>query len=476
MRKNRYYLLNSIIFILVILNLSCGRNSGDDRIPLRFMFWGGFKELEIWEKVERDYEKMYPNVDLILEYSPVPMSDYDKKLRLGLINNTAPDVAIIDDDLYPSYAMYGHLENLEPYIQADSAELGIKDFMPTSLESFSYKGTQYALPWDGFSTLIIYNQDIFDKYQIPYPEDDWTWEDFRKTAWLLTFDFDGDGQVDQFGGDIGETFLDLENLLWAYGADILDENREYFTMNSPQTRTGLQFAIDLKNKFHCQPRWGEMSVLGSEIQILTGKIAMKLAPCYVLMNLFAASNEGLRWGIVQIPTGPYGKASRVSWDGIAIYGKSKYKQESWNLIKYILSSEMQQTIGRLKRAVPVKLSDANVSFADPTTPQKEEKYIEGFKYGRLTPVTDKIGKMRHLMDRYFDRIKLNSIVDDSIAAAVKRLQDYSLNKDLTNYEKLEKINVTYSYSPEKMLNELEQEMKEIFPIRRIDKTQRKINP
>jgi multiple sugar transport system substrate-binding protein len=474
MPKNRQYFLNALFLLLFIF--SCSRKPDDNRIPLRFMFWGGFIELQIWEKVEQIYEKMYPNVNVILEYSPVAMSDYDKKLRMELINGTAPDVAMVDDDLFPSYTMYGHLENLEPYIQADSAGLNFADFIPTSLETFTYQSIQYALPFDGFCTLIVYNQEIFDKYHLPYPDDNWTWEDFRKTAWLLTFDFDNDGRVDQFGCDVGETFFDMENILWSYGAEIMDENREYFTMNSPQAGDALQFVLDLKYKFHCQPRWGEMSILGSEIQILTGRIAMKLAPVYILMNLFAVSSEGLRWGIAHIPTGPSGKASRVSWDGLAIYAKSKHKPESWNLLKCILSPEIQRTIGRLKRAVPVRLSDAKNSFADSTTPQPEEKYIEGFEYGRMTPVTDKIGKTRHLYVRYIDRIKINSITDDSIAAQINRLQDYSLNKDLSKYEALEKIKTHYRHSPQQMLKELEEEMREIYPPRRIDKKPRKTNP
>lgn len=476
MLKFRTSWLSRVLLPLILIISACSRQPADHRIPLRFMFWGGFVELEIWEKLEIIFEEKYPDVNLILEYSPLALTDYDKKLRMGLINGTAPDVALVDDDLFPSYTLYGHLENLDPYIQADSAGLNFADFIPTSLETFTYRNSQYALPLDGFSTLIVYNQNLFDQFGLPYPSDDWTWEDFRKIAWLLTFDFDNDGRIDQFGCDVGETLYDMENLIWSFGGEIMDEKREYFTMNSPETAEALQFAVDLRYKFHCQPRWGEMTILGSEIQILTGRIAMKLAPVYTLMNLFAVSSEGLRWDIAHIPQGRAGRGSRVSWDGIAIYAKSKFKQESWNLVKCILSPEIQQTIGRLKRAVPVRFSDAFASFADSTTPQHEEKYIEGFSYGQMTPVTDKIGKTRHLYDRYIDRIKINTIPDDSVAAQVERLQDYSLKKDLSRYEQLEKIRVIYEYSPEQMLNELEQEMREIYPSRPMKSKRSKTTP
>lgn len=457
-----------ILLALVCFNLlTCqDRQNSSKNIKLRFMFWGGFQELEIWETAERDFEKLYPNVDLVLEYTPAPISDYDKKLRLGFINNSAPDISAIDDDLYPSYAMYGQLENLEPYLKADSATLKLDEFIPTSLASFTYHNVRYALPWDGFSTLIIYNKDIFDRHGLPYPHDDWTIDDFRKIAWQLTCDFDNDGIIDQFGCDVGFSFLELENFIWTFGGEVMDQNREYFVLNSARTIEALQFVQDLKYKFHCQPQWSENTVLGSSVQILTGKVAMRAAPCYAMLNLFAAAREGLGWDLVQMPTGPNGiKANRVSWDGIAIWSGSPYKKEAWNFIKLILSPKIQRLIGGLKRAVPVRFSDALASFVDSTTPQQEEKYLEGFKYGRVTPVTDKIGKMRHLLDRYFNRISLTQIADDSIAKALLQIQDFRPVKDFTRYEKLKQIKVNYKYGPAEMLRDLDEDMRPIFPAR-----------
>ena len=438
------------LILIGIIFLSCTTNSAQyKKKRIRFMFWGGFKELDIWETVENDFEKIYPDVDVVLEYTPASMSDYDKKVHLGLKGGTIPDIFVVDDDLYPTYAVGGNLENLEPYIRRDSAELKLEEFIPTALETFTYNGIRYGIPWDGFCTLIIYNKDIFDEAGLSYPDSNWTWDDFCRIAWILTRDFDGDGFIDQYGGDVGFTYLDLLSIIWAFGGNIMDKKRNHFMMNSPETIRGTRFVLDLKYKFNTQPKAEEMSALPTEILLLTGQLGMRLAPCYVMINLFSAYEEsGLRWDIAHMPTGPSGKkGSRVSWDGIAMYAHTEYKQECWNLIKYILSPKIQRCIGGFKRAVPVRYSDAYASFDDSTTEQHEERYIEGFKYGRISPIMDRVKKMKDHIDNYLDRLSIDEPKYEGDKKLLADLTDLTARKDSASYEQLKRFKFRYKVEP-----------------------------
>jgi ABC-type glycerol-3-phosphate transport system substrate-binding protein len=116
--------------------------------------------------------------------------------------------------------------------------------------------------------------------------------------------------------------------------------------------------------------------------------------------------EGMRWDIVHMPTGPAGKATRVSWDGLAIYSGSQHKEAAWRFIKTVLSNEGQRTVGSLHRALPVRRWAVLESYIDPETPQQEEKYLEAMEYGRATPITVKYNEMLIAMQAPMEKLSL----------------------------------------------------------------------
>jgi len=403
--RRRFLLLLSILLLCAAIagGPACSRRAEppERKTEIRFCFWGSFLELKLWEELKALYERRYPDTSVFLEYSP---GDYHRKLRLNFVSGTAADVIMVDDEYYPTYAQSGNLENLERYIERDSEELHLDDFLRTSLESFTYEGLRFALPWDGFSIVIMYNCDLFDRAGIPYPQDDWTWEDFRRIAIALTKDFDNDGRTDQFGCNIGFAWLDVEGLVWSYGGRILTADRSRFAMNSPEAIAALQYLHDLKFKYNVMPKAGELSGMSGEIQVLTGRVAMVQAPAYVMPVVRETGT--MRWDLVHMPTGPAGKATRVSWDALAVYTGSQHKEEAWRFIKTVLSDEGQRTAGKFQRGLPVRRSAVIESYINPDTPQKEEKYLEAIDYGRVTPITTHYNEMMLAMQVAMERLHL----------------------------------------------------------------------
>src|SRR2546422_2434773 len=69
--------------------------------------------------------------------------------------------------------------------------------------------------------MVVYNRDLLDRAAIPYPTDDWTWDDFLRTAQLLTRDRDGDGRIDQWGAAFDRRPSFWLPWIWAGGGDVL---------------------------------------------------------------------------------------------------------------------------------------------------------------------------------------------------------------------------------------------------------------
>lgn len=79
---------------------------------------------------------------------------------------------------------------------------------------------------------MYYNKDLFDDAQIPYPDKDWTLDDYFDAIQKLTKDTDGDGVVDQWG-----TTSTHYQAIWGYmfqanGGNLIKDGQ--VVVNSPE--------------------------------------------------------------------------------------------------------------------------------------------------------------------------------------------------------------------------------------------------
>lgn len=57
---------------------------------------------------------------------------------------------------------------------------------PVVLDALEYNGSIYAVPRDITSKVMFLNKKMFDDADVPYPNENWTWNDFREIAKKLT--------------------------------------------------------------------------------------------------------------------------------------------------------------------------------------------------------------------------------------------------------------------------------------------------
>lgn len=408
--------MSFFLVTVMLLSAGCPRAVPDaGKLPVRFSFWGNFKDFALWQDLITLFEEQHPTIRIKMEYIA---ARYEDKLPLQLMSGTAADVILMDDEIFPAYAVRGYLEDLRPYMERDAQELDLDRFLPTALESFNYRGFQGGMPWDGNVILIFYNKDMFDQAGIPYPEDGWTWNDFREISKRLTRDVDGDGRTDQFGNNLSFAFLPTLPLIWSFGADVLNADRTAFALDSPEGREALQFQYDMKYIDHSIAWTGELEGFMDEVMLLTGRVGMVMAGSYMMLTL-GTVKDGMRWGLAHLPRGPRGdRYTRMTWDGISINRDTSTakKEASWTFIKFLLSEESQAMIARSGRAMPVRREYVLKYYCRDDTPVREEVALEATEYGRLTPITPKYLELRQIITRGMDILNYNTgTVDDALA-------------------------------------------------------------
>ncbi len=97
------------------------------------------------------------------------------------------------------------------------------------------------------------------------------------------------------------------------------------------------------------------------------------------------------WEAAHVPRDPKTnkRTARASWGGLGIGAGSKVVEPTWQLVKYIFSTDGQKEWARLGRSMPCRLSVLNSEvFNDPKTTQDEKVWIEGLSYQKYQPITE----------------------------------------------------------------------------------------
>ncbi len=411
-----------VITFALLACFICVPKAFSQQKTIRFCYWANFVDNEFFRQLCERFEQQNPGIRVRREWY---VGDYGRKLQLVLVTNTAPEIILMDDEIFPTYAIRGYLEDLRPYImrRSDQIENDLADeleymenlqkrqdpnfervYLPTALASFNYRGFQGGLPWDGNSIIMFYNKDLFDQAGIPYPRDDWTYDEFREIARKLTKDLDGDGRPDQFGTNLGFSFLGFQPFLWSFGGEVLNSDNTRSAIHGPRGIEAAQFIYDMKYVDHSIAWTGEMEGFGTEVQILTGRLGIVPAGSYMIPTLNRV-RDAMKWDVAHMPIGPHGdRYTRVTWDGISLNAQAsqEMKEIGWKFIKLLLSDEIQADIGSNQRGVPVRRKIAEATYPNPETPAREEVAIEAFEYGKLTPLTPRYLELRDAMQKVFD--------------------------------------------------------------------------
>lgn len=167
----------SISLLFGLVSVAMASSGKGEVVVSEALTWDDAEGAQWSKKVFEKFMALNPNIKIELQCMP---QGYNDRLITSLAAGTPPDLFMVWD--YPRYAKLGRLEPLDNY-DIDFSRID------TMLNTWnSYNGTIYGVAKDWTPELIWYNKKVFDKYGVPYPQnnDSWTWEKFRETAKKLT--------------------------------------------------------------------------------------------------------------------------------------------------------------------------------------------------------------------------------------------------------------------------------------------------
>lgn len=159
--------LSLIYIITVVLNKNkLIKNEKYDEV-VKVEIWsiqGG--SIEALDKVTSGYKDIYPNVEFIIK--GYENQAYKRIIKDTLVTNEGPDI----------FFSWGY-DFLNEFVQADrildiTQEIKGREYekkmKKNALEAFTINNKIYGIPTQGFDTVIYINKNIFEKYNVNYPE------------------------------------------------------------------------------------------------------------------------------------------------------------------------------------------------------------------------------------------------------------------------------------------------------------------
>lgn len=354
-------------FLLISLFLTgCAHKKA--KTIVNFSSWGSKTEIEILKPLISDFEKENPDIKVDFQHIP---DNYFQKLQLLFASNLPPDVIFINNINGVIYEHNDLLEDLSPYLNNDKT-LSKSDFFSKATDSFTYKNKLYAIPRDISNLVIYYNKDIFDKYGIAYPKDNWNFDEYLKTAQKLTKDNNNDDKIDIFGAGFSKNSLFWLPFLWSNGGGILTPELDKIIINSKDSIDSIQFYADLRNKYHVEPKPYESGSLKNTQMFIQGKIAMHLSGRWEVPRL--RSDATFKWDIAKFPEGKNGSIVDADTSGWAMSKSCQHKQAAWRLISYLSSKKSITQFTKSGLIVPSRKDVASSdSFLSDNLPPKNSK-------------------------------------------------------------------------------------------------------
>jgi multiple sugar transport system substrate-binding protein len=167
---------------------ACGSDDGgdaaDEKVTIRFDWWGNPDRAEVTEKAVDLFEQKNPNITVETSYAE--FNAYFQKLATQIAGGGAPDVFQMD---YRYVREYADRNQLAPLNEGD-AKVDTSKVTEQLLSGGTVNGKLYGIPPTQNTQVFNYDPAEWAKAGAAEPKDGWTWTDL-KTAAQKVYDASG---------------------------------------------------------------------------------------------------------------------------------------------------------------------------------------------------------------------------------------------------------------------------------------------
>jgi len=306
------------------------------KIELRYMDRGDALG-EFMRDFSRIYEERNPNI--VVKNESAGWSDLVTKVPTYVAAGTMADIAFQHNTfMMPELSKKGAWLDLSPVADKDGHDFSI--YWPWAIDSLKQgpKDELVGMPMGVHNgeNEIMWNVEMLQEFGVGEPSEDMTLEDFQNLLVQIQAKMPKPGYAAAFSNG----FYGMEAHSRSFGGYIISQDRTKCGLNLPETIKAHQWMIDLIHKDKVVPF--RDAILASTKQMFYTATVAVYSNCGANAWVgFAEATEGkFTLGHCMWPHGGGGKVGTTpSCDANVIYGKTKYPDEAWGLVKLLSSAE-----------------------------------------------------------------------------------------------------------------------------------------
>lgn len=359
--------------------------SGAKKLVFSSYTWSGYDQAI--NKVIDAWIATQPPGSVEVERQFADGASYWDKLQTQIAAGTPPDIGIADYGRLISYAKNGTLLDLTDLLA--TSDLPMDKYMPSALDQYRWAagdfdsgnpdGAYYGIPSDAQAQVFVYNKKMFDAAGVPYPTDDWTWDDMLDAAKKLTIP-----EKEQYGFYIDPMLIWKGIWTKAAGGSVISPDYKKSMLTAPETSEAITWLWDAiwKHKVAIPP-----PPPNSNQPFLDRKVAMTIDGVWWLPDFNKGLEEG-EYDVALLPKHPRtGKrTTSVESDGWWIFKGSKEPQLAFDLLEYMASAEGQKVFTEMGYIIPSSLPEIAEPWYDIKPPENKAKILEN-----ITSDSTKVG-------------------------------------------------------------------------------------
>lgn len=306
------------------------------------------------------WNESHPNK---IEVTVIPAAEFVTKFGTMIASGSPPDIVAVDLIYVPAFAAAGQMTDITE--QAKGLPYFDK-LSPSHVRLGVYEGKNYALPFNAEGSVLIWNKDLFSQAGLDPEKPPTNWAEIHEYAKAITALGNGVYGYYFSGACAGCNAFTFAPLIWASGGDILSEDGSQATLEDPMVKEALSFYRQMWEEELIPP--GTVADSGAEFlnTFASGTIGMQGLGAFAITPL-KTGDTAFDFGVTFLPGKEGGVSSFAGGDSIGIPAGSRYVDEAFEFITWLLSDEVQLEQYAANYSLPVRtdLADNKYFAEDP---------------------------------------------------------------------------------------------------------------
>jgi multiple sugar transport system substrate-binding protein len=358
-------------------------------VQLEFLAWGDTADIPAWDQLKALYEEQNPGTTIQITAVSDPGNNYYPKLQTSIAGGAIPHIASFQGWEWQVFSDAGALAPIDEFITRDNFTAPYPDDIPVIDVSTKRKGSTYLIPLQIATMVMFYTKKPFDEAGIPYPTNDWTFDEFMDMAQKVT---NTSGETKMYGLQANGIWPRDIHWIRATGLQEFDElvDPKKSQFNQPEIVDMLQLvAQDVYYKLNIAPTPADME--GGVNTLETGNVAMKYEGPWFFGRLnspeLREQNKQIEFDVVLMPKGADDSRPHRGWaEGIAL-PVSDNVEAAWGFAHFMGDEEGNKLYSEITGRIP-NTSALVESFWLPTIKERfgvenGQTFLEAFRLSEV---------------------------------------------------------------------------------------------